>query len=202
MGELVQREDVLGLTFAVDYWDYLGWADNNARPAFSQRQRRYAAMSGTGSVFTPQMIIGGSASVVGSRRGDVEAAIEASLKDDGTPAVAVAGQWVEGDQLTIDVGPAGAPDRADGGRNAATIWLAYIASRVSVQIARGENAGRTIIYHNVVRHLEPVGAYAGSVQRLSVTPKPQAHGSDRIFVVVQSDALGPILGAAAVPKAP
>ncbi|MFY8163511.1 MAG: DUF1223 domain-containing protein [Brevundimonas sp.] len=32
---------VIALTYAVDYWDYLGWEDTFARPEFAQRQRAY-----------------------------------------------------------------------------------------------------------------------------------------------------------------
>jgi len=39
LGELSHEPDVLALTFAVGYWDYLGWIDTFARPEFADRQR-------------------------------------------------------------------------------------------------------------------------------------------------------------------
>ena len=38
---LADTPGVIALTYAVDYWDYLGWPDTFARPEFAQRQRAY-----------------------------------------------------------------------------------------------------------------------------------------------------------------
>jgi len=43
---LAERPGVIALTYAVDYWDYLGWPDTFAQPAFAERQRRPAGQSG------------------------------------------------------------------------------------------------------------------------------------------------------------
>ncbi len=42
LAELARRPDVVALTFPVDYWDYLGWKDTLAHPAFTARQKAYA----------------------------------------------------------------------------------------------------------------------------------------------------------------
>src|SRR5262245_56361084 len=75
LGELAQRPDVVPLAFHVDYWDYIGWKDPYANPAFTQRQHDYKAALGLHMVYTPQMIVDGRTDVVGSERGSVEAAI-------------------------------------------------------------------------------------------------------------------------------
>ncbi len=43
LGEMAARDDLIALTFNVDYWDYLGWKDTLAQPAHTDRQRHYAA---------------------------------------------------------------------------------------------------------------------------------------------------------------
>ena len=40
------RPDVLALSFAVDYWDRLGWKDTFSRPAWTARQYAYAHAMG------------------------------------------------------------------------------------------------------------------------------------------------------------
>lgn len=45
---------VIALTYAVDYWDYLGWQDTFARPEFAQRQRAYRRPLRLRDVSTPR----------------------------------------------------------------------------------------------------------------------------------------------------
>ncbi|MBI1424184.1 MAG: DUF1223 domain-containing protein [Gammaproteobacteria bacterium] len=47
------------LAFHVDYWDYLGWRDRFARPAYSQRQRDYARVLRARTVYTPEFFVNG-----------------------------------------------------------------------------------------------------------------------------------------------
>ena len=35
--ELAKRDDVIALALHVDYWDYIGWKDEFADPAYSDR---------------------------------------------------------------------------------------------------------------------------------------------------------------------
>ena len=42
LNALAGRDDVLALSFAVTYWDRLGWKDTFASPGFTARQWDYA----------------------------------------------------------------------------------------------------------------------------------------------------------------
>ena len=66
LGQLAKRDDVIALSFSVDYWDYLGWKDTLANPKFTERQRAYAKARGDGAIYTPQVIVNGVAHVNGS----------------------------------------------------------------------------------------------------------------------------------------
>src|SRR6476659_2571372 len=52
--ELSKRPDVLALSFAVTYWDYLGWKDIFGKPEFTERQTVYEPALGESGPFTPQ----------------------------------------------------------------------------------------------------------------------------------------------------
>lgn len=52
-------QKVIPLAFHVDYWDYLGWQDRFASPAYSRRQRDYRHSGGLGSVYTPGVLVNG-----------------------------------------------------------------------------------------------------------------------------------------------
>src|SRR5688572_23312928 len=75
--KLAARRDgsVAPLSFHVDYWDDLGWADPYASPAWTERQRQYARVLGDRQIYTPQIVIGGRIGLVGSRGDQVIQAI-------------------------------------------------------------------------------------------------------------------------------
>ena len=68
LGEYAKRDDVLALSFPVDYWDYLGWKDTLASHENTERQRAYAAARGDRQVYTPQVVVNGVEHMVGSTR--------------------------------------------------------------------------------------------------------------------------------------
>jgi len=43
------------VAFHVDYWDYIGWKDRFAAKKFGQRQRQYAKLKRTSTVYTPRI---------------------------------------------------------------------------------------------------------------------------------------------------
>jgi len=75
LGRLSNRRGVLAISLPITYWDMLGWKDTLASSANTHRQKAYASTMGHGAVYTPQIIVDGVSDVVGSREGDVEAAI-------------------------------------------------------------------------------------------------------------------------------
>lgn len=52
-------QSVIPVAFHVDYWDYLGWHDTLADPAYSQRQRRYHREGNLRTVYTPAFVVNG-----------------------------------------------------------------------------------------------------------------------------------------------
>src|SRR3984957_5638449 len=77
------RRDVLALAFHVTYWDRLGWKDPFSLPAATQRQDVYGRRFGDGS-YTPEIVVDGAASMVGSDRRDVGSAIENAKRNGRT----------------------------------------------------------------------------------------------------------------------
>ena len=75
------------------------------------------------------------------------------------------------------------------------MWLIVYGSEVSVEIARGENAGRTITYGNVVREIRRLGTWSGAAVDFAV---PDFADSDRVgrVALIQMAGHGAILGTA------
>ena len=184
LAELARRPDVVALAFHVDYWDYLGWQDSFASPAFSKRQRAYAKAFGERMVYTPQMVVAGRVGLVGSHVEAIEAAI-AEARD--RPAAARVRIEAAGDVLRVAVSPGPAP------ATPATVSYLLLASPQAVEITRGENRGQRITYHNVVRGWMILGHWHGGQADWPVA-LPQ--DSEAIVVLVQAEKDRAILGAA------
>jgi len=191
MGELVHRPGVIGVSYNVDYWDYLGWRDTLGSPVFSRRQRDYAARRGDGQVYTPQMVIDGRRHEVGSHKTAVFRAISEEAARTGGATVPVHVSETKS-EVVIDV--AGAP--SDRLRQDSTVWVLVVAPRISVAIARGENAGNKITYSNVVRRIIPAGSWHGDAVTLKL-PKADlmADPADFCVALLQVGGVGPIIGA-------
>src|ERR1700748_2779533 len=68
------HRDILPLAFHVTYWDRLGWKEPFSLAAATERQGRYGDRFGDGS-YTPEIVVEGASSHVGSDRADVGSAI-------------------------------------------------------------------------------------------------------------------------------
>lgn len=61
------RDDVMVLTWAVDYWDYLGGKENMALPESKDRQREYVDRFKLRGPYTPQTVYNGTEQCAGNK---------------------------------------------------------------------------------------------------------------------------------------
>src|SRR5579871_4212367 len=156
LNEMVkQRRDVLALAFHVTYWDRLGWKDPFSMEAATDRQAVYGRRFGDGS-YTPEIVVDGAASAVGSDRGQVGSAIE-NAKSNGRTAAAV-NVTRNGEQVSIEIGAGSGQGR---------ILLIGFDHEHTTAIHRGENSGATLTEANVVRSIRVAGQWSGAALRLN-----------------------------------
>lgn len=140
---------VVAQAFHVAYWDYIGWKDRFANPAFTLRQREVAAANGLSGIYTPQLVRNGrdwsnwrqpsqatalaapARAAITLRQGDSADAFEARV----TP-LAASGAW--------------------------TAYWTVTEHNHSSRVKAGENAGEYLKHDFVVRQYAPVGRYAGA----------------------------------------
>lgn len=184
LGELVQNRDILGLTFSVTYWDYIGWKDTFGNKDNDYRQAYYKQEFGSRYVYTPQMIIGGKDHKVGSDQNGVKSLI----KENAEHAQFLLLQWnFKGDTLEVDI---------PSGQGEATIWLVDIDHAKEVNIGRGENTGRTVVYHNVVRKIRSAGVWDGTAKKIKLDlAEMREMGRDGCALIIQKGQYGPIIAA-------
>jgi len=198
LGELANDPSLIALSDPIDYWDYLGWKDTLAMPGHSTRQRAYAHMRGDRDVYTPQVVVNGSVDALGSDRAAIEHAV---AQTEDKPAVMSLPVLLSlgGGNLNVNVVAKGT-EHAGG-----EVWLCPLARAVTVEIGRGENHGRTITYHNVVRRWLKLGEWSGSEAVWSIPMSEiRANDIDAAAVLVQEgtrEKPGIVLGAAYTPFA-
>lgn len=149
-GEGQAAAKVVALAFHVDYWDYLGWRDPFSSAAWSARQRDYAAALGERGVYTPQLVIGGRAHVVGSDRRKLAAAV---ARAELAQPLEVRAEWSAREVKVTAKG------EARGGE----LWVALWQDGLVTQVARGENRGERLKSQRVVRRLVPLKDGAATV---------------------------------------
>lgn len=179
VGRLADRSGTLLLTWPVDYWDYLGWKDTLAQPAFAARQRGYRNKLGMMDVYTPQVVVNGRGEAPGHRPARVQALLARSPTGLG-PAVTL-----ERGGRRVFVG--GGPTPAGG----ADVWLVRYDPRIlTVRIGAGETAGRSVPHRNVVRELVRLGPWTGRPRSYDL-PRSRSAGL-RSAVLVQGARQGVI----------
>ncbi|MGA8707630.1 MAG: DUF1223 domain-containing protein [Steroidobacteraceae bacterium] len=179
---LSRRPDVLALAFHVRYWDSLGWPDRFALALADDRQSRYARRLALPSVFTPQLVVEGERSFVGSDQRGIVPALAATHQGPAITLQATAEQL----QIRIADGPA-AP--------AAEVLLLALLPQASTAIGRGENSGRTLREVNVVRAGIVLGSWSGTAQNYTVARSALPADAGALAVLVQQRDQSGILGA-------
>ncbi len=183
--ELAKRDDVIALALHVDYWDYIGWKDKFADPAHSARQKAYAVAGGRHSVYTPQMIIDGRDHVVGNHPMDVAELVQAHAQRERP--------------VTLNLTRAGdgrISIRASSAKHAAkpfVVQLVRYRPEETVDIKRGENAGKRLTYANIVSDWTVLTEWDGRAPLSIEVPAP---GDRPVVVLIQRPGPGTIEAAA------
>lgn len=175
--EISSDPSILPLSFHVDYWDNLGWKDVFSSSASTKRQWNYARALGSPSVFTPQLIVDGKASVVGSHTWDVRKAIAAARKADHPVHLALAPERA-GFSLSVD-------------KQDVELWEIRFVTHAKTDVKRGENSGRMMASINNVTSIKRVNMHD---EKYDIATLDGA--DDGIAIIAQMPGQGKILGSA------
>jgi hypothetical protein len=184
VAKLAERKDVLALTFPVDYWDYLGWADTFAKPEFAERQKAYVAKLSLREPYTPQVVVDGRAEAAGLKSDRVEMLVrEAERAPRDPPDIRFIGP------RRVDVGYGRAP------KGGGEVWLIrYDPREQDVAVKSGDNRGQTIEHKNVVREVKRLGSWRGKPAAYRL-PEVTDDGLKSV-IILQAGRGGRVLGVA------
>ncbi len=186
LGELAERDGVIALSLHVDYWDWIGWADTFAEPAFSARQHAYAAVARSNVVYTPQFVVGGSDQVAGPT--GMQLAEIVARHDGATGDVLRVASSTQGREVMA---------MATGGPGGQLILVNFLPE-ATVRILHGENAGQDIAYHNVVRSWSVLAEWNGGETAVTVPAAPKGQRQAVIAQTLIDGKPGAIVGAVLV----
>jgi hypothetical protein len=186
---------VIGLSEHVDYWDSLGWKDPFSNHKFTERQSAYAAASNEADIYTPQMVVDGSAAFVGSDR---QTAVGQVSRAASHTKAALRAVWSTGTPraLIVDVPEGSVP-------SSATVVLAVVEDHLTSSVTRGENKGHQLSHTAVTRQLTTLGTTArdGSFHTSAKIDTGTGWNVAALHAVVfvQLEHFGRILAAASLP---
>ena len=177
--DLADRRDVAVIVWHVDVWDTLvhrgsSWKDPYSQEAFTTRLRWYnKALRGTPQIFTPQAIVGGETSVIGSRTGEIEAAIESAA-----PSLA---------EVSIADGEVSIRGSGKG-----DIIFVRLLREHTTAVTGGENKGRQLSGKNIALEGLMLGAWTGEDVNFQL---PEISDEETCAVILQAPRAGRVLGA-------
>lgn len=186
----VPGAEVIVLGFHVDYWNRLGWADPYSSSEASARQREHAAQLGRDSVFTPQALVNGRDSMVGSEENAVRAALGRGAR--GRTLRLPLTATVQRD--TVQVRSSAAAQLPEG----TEAVIALTEAHLSTQVTSGENAGETLAHAPAVRWFRKLGAWKGSVSVDIPLSRRWKRGQLRAVVWLTAPDSGAVLAAGTV----
>jgi hypothetical protein len=150
MKEILHIADTFGqpvyvLDFHVDIWNRSGWVDPFSDSVNSKRQFFEALSVGQRAIFTPMVFVNGQGGIPGAAKKEVGAYLNTMLRKQryhnlATNAMLVQGKSILGIDYTID-----------GNIDSVEIHFALVKKTVSSNVTAGDNKGKTLVHHNVVK---------------------------------------------------
>jgi len=194
--EMIEKSDdsrpIIGLSFHVSYWNYLGWKDPYSSEEFTNRQKKYAHVLQLESIYTPQMIVNGEFEFVGSDRTRLRSAIDQGLRE--SPVYRIqATATLNGREALIKYSIDKEPKNE-------LLNIALVDSRVQNRVLRGENQGKTLQHDNVVRELKTIDLARTGEARMVIAVEGTSGPASSIILYIQNRATLKILSAVKINK--
>jgi hypothetical protein len=167
--QFVPGAQAIVLSEHVTYWNRQGWTDPFSMMEMDDRQKEYGDRFHLDSIYTPQAVVDGTAQMVGNNGPELARAVEAAAKAPKESLTIAEPRW-EGGAAVFSVKGATDPK--------ARLIAVLAADATTSQVARGENAGRTLHHVAVVRVMKDFGSSPADGRPLRLSGGALAHGKD------------------------
>lgn len=144
------HKNIWVLDFHVDYLNGMGWVDSFSSKEYTLRQQNYSKKFPDEGVYTPQMIVNGAYVLLASDSEIAAKTVAKALETVPTCGIHLLGaKNLPDDSLKVSYSGANIPANS-------IINFALVQHVAPSKIIRGENKGKTLIHHNVVRILKTI----------------------------------------------
>lgn len=188
--ENYKNNNVVTLSYHVDYWNYIGWKDPFSKKSYSEKQRNYAKKLGS-SVYTPQLVVNGKTHVVGSNKLKVKQLITKYLGKKVSNTITLSQAKRVGDKITANYHVVGDLD------NTTIRWVLVLDKRIT-KVTRGENKSRTLVNSNIVINEKEITATSKGNIIMNIPEIVKVNESLSLIGIIQNNDLD-VLGGIMIP---
>ena len=175
-------ENIIALSYHVDYWNYIGWEDPFSHRKYSARQGRYNKKFRYHSNYTPQLVVNGKEHFVGSDASKLRDRINFYRALEPENRIDISRLRKSTDAVSVQY-------KVDGPITGKLLRAILVIDKRTTLVPRGENRNRKLTNSNIVvaeatKELQkPLGSISVSIPQL-VNP------DDKLQLIVLSETVG------------
>lgn len=136
-------ENVLTLSYHVDYWNYIGWEDPFSNSSYVQRQSAYNIKFNNRSNYTPQIVVNGMEHFVGSDSQKMKMAVNSYLNTEVNNSLNLNKVKRKQGKISFEYEISGSLDQKK-------LRAVLVLDKRVTKVKRGENRSRTLSNTNIV----------------------------------------------------
>ncbi len=184
-----KQDEVIALSYHVDYWNYIGWKDPFSHKDYSNKQRQYGSKFSSSSIYTPQVVINGEEHFVGSKRDVMYSKIKTYLEKKSLNEIVISNLSNTNGLVRIDYDVKGDVD-------AKKIRVVLAIKERVTAVGRGENRNRVLKNYNIVVN-EVTANLTASHGKAEISIPEIVENTDKLVLValVEHSNLGVTAGA-------
>lgn len=184
------NKKIFGLAFHVDYWNRLGWRDSFSTKQFTSRQNMYVQALNLNGAYTPQIVVNGTAEIVGSDKAMLDKILSKALNTKSLAEFTGLKAVLNDSNLMLSY-------QLKGDFSNSHVNVALVSIREATAVKAGENKGSQLQHTNVVRKFVSAEALSAGSIELDNIPTVQS-GNLMVIVYVQKNSSLQITGAASI----
>lgn len=136
-------DDVIPLSYHVDYWNYIGWKDPFSKALFTEKQKLYSQKFNSSTIYTPQVVVNGVEHFVGSNESILKSKISEYSGKNTSSNIQLSNPKKSNNRITLNY-------ELQGKFQDKRLRVALVIEERVTSVKRGENRNRILKNANIV----------------------------------------------------